>query len=66
MIGEYAFWGFFAGLLIGIVTAVCGGIKGKIGLGIGGFFACAASGALLGLILAVPCCAIFLFLIFKK
>ena len=55
-----------AGALIGAVPAICGAVKQKIGLAIGGFFACLVSGLLLGMILAFPVCAVFLFLIFKK
>lgn len=67
--------GYYIGVLIGVilvggitgaVPAICGAIKGKIKLGIGGFFACLISAWLLGLLLAVPVCAIFVYLIFKK
>ena len=54
------------GAVVGAIPAICGGIKGKIGLAVGGFFACLAASFLLGLILSVPVCALFLFLIFKK
>lgn len=55
-----------AGIFTGIIPAICGAIKGKIGLAIGGFFACVVSAFILGLLLAVPVCAVFLWLIFKK
>lgn len=55
-----------AGVIVGAIPAVCGAIKGKIGLAIGGFFACLVSAFLLGLLLAIPVCAVFLFLIFRK
>ena len=55
-----------SGAIIGAIPAICGAIKHKIGLAIGGFFACLAASFLLGLILSVPVCAIFLYLIFKK
>ena len=55
-----------SGAIVGAVPAVCGAIKQKVGLAIGGFFACLAASLLLGLILSVPVCAVFLFLIFKK
>ena len=55
-----------AGALIGAIPAICGAIKQKMGLAIGGFFACLGSALLLGMILAIPVCAVFLFLIFKK
>lgn len=54
------------GLLIGAVPAVCGAVKQKIGLAIGGFLACVASALVLGMLLAIPVCAVFLFLIFKN
>ena len=55
-----------SGAVVGAVPAVCGIKKKKIGLAIGGFFACLVASFLLGLILSVPICAIFLFFIFKK
>ena len=55
-----------SGAAVGAVPAICGAIKHKIGLAIGGFFACLVASFLLGLILSVPTCAVFLFLIFKK
>ena len=55
-----------SGALVGAVPAICGAIKRKIGLAIGGFFACLVASFLLGLILSVPVCAIFLFFIFKR
>ena len=55
-----------SGALVGAIPAICGAIKHKLGLAVGGFFACLVSSVLLGLILSVPVCAVFLFLIFKK
>lgn len=55
-----------AGLLVGIIPAICGAIKQKIGLAIGGFFVCVAANIVLGLLLSVPVCAVFVYLIFKK
>ena len=55
-----------SGAIVGAIPAICGAVKHKVGLAIGGFFACLAASFLLGLILAVPTCAVFLFLIFKK
>lgn len=54
------------GAVIGAIPAICGSIKQKVGLAIGGFFACLVSSLILGMILAIPVCAVFLFLIFKK
>ena len=55
-----------SGAIIGAIPAICGAIKHKLGLAIGGFFACLVSSVILGLILSVPVCAVFVFLIFKK
>lgn len=54
------------GLITGIIVLIAGIRKDKIGLGIGGFFACLICGCLLGLILALPCCGIFIYLILKN
>lgn len=54
------------GAIIGAIPAICGAIKGKIHLAIIGFFACLVSSFILGMILAIPVCAVFLWLIFKK
>lgn len=55
-----------SGVAVGAVPAICGAIKHKLGLAIGGFFSCVVASFLLGMILSVPTCAVFLFLIFKK
>lgn len=55
-----------AGAIIGAIPAICGAVKGKIQLAIIGFFACLVSALILGMILALPVCAVFLWLIFKK
>lgn len=55
-----------SGAVVGAIPAICGAIKHKLGLAIGGFFACLVSSVLLGLILSIPVCAVFVFLIFKK
>ena len=54
------------GIAIGAVPAICGAIKRKIGLAIGGFFACLVSALVLGMLLAIPVCVLFVVLIFKK
>ena len=53
------------GVIVGAIPAICGAVKQKIGLAIGGFFACLGASIILGLILSIPTCALFLFLIFK-
>lgn len=55
-----------SGAIVGAIPAICGAIKHKIGLAVGGFFACLVASILLGLILSVPTCAVFMFFIFKK
>ena len=62
---ELIVFALLAGIFVGMIPAISGAIKGKVGLGIGGFFACLVSGLILGLIGAVPVCAVFLYLIFK-
>ena len=54
-----------SGLIIGAIPAICGAIKQKINLAVGGFFTCLVSSLLLGMILAIPACAVFVYLIFK-
>lgn len=54
------------GVIVGAVPAICGAVKRELDLAIGGFFACLGCALILGLILAVPCCAVFLFFIFKE
>ena len=54
------------GAVIGGVPAIAGAVKGKIGFAIGGFFACLVASLILGMILSIPVCAVFMFLIFKK
>lgn len=56
----------FVGLLTGLVPLIVGLRKNKLGLAAGGFIACIVSGLLLGLILALPCCGIFTFLICRN
>lgn len=55
-----------SGAIVGAIPAICGAMKQKINLAIGGFFACIVASFVLGLVLSIPVCAIFLFLIFKK
>jgi hypothetical protein len=55
-----------AGAVIGAIPAISGAVKGKLGLGIGGFACCVVGSLILGMILSIPVCAIFMYLIFKK
>ncbi len=57
---------FILGIILGTIIAVCGVIKQKIKLAIGGFFACVGASLLLGAILGIPIFCIFLHLILKK
>lgn len=62
-----AFIGALAvGFLIGLVPLITGIVKKRIGLAIGGFFACLAGGAVLGILLALPLCILFMWLILRK
>ncbi len=54
------------GMIVGAIPAIAGGVKGKLGLGLGGFVACMVGEVLLGLLLAIPLCAVFLYLIYKE
>jgi LytS/YehU family sensor histidine kinase len=63
---DYMVTGLIAGAIVGAIVALFGGAKGRLDLGIGGFFACAVSGAILGLILAVPVGAFFAWKIGKS
>ena len=55
-----------SGAVVGAIPAICGAVKHKIGLAVAGFFSCLVASFILGLILAVPTCAVFMFFIFKK
>ena len=54
------------GCVLGAIPAIVGAVKGNIQLGIIGFVCCVVSALLLGMLLAIPVCAVFVFLIFKK
>ena len=58
--------GAIVGLLLGLIPLIAGVKRGKPNLGIAGFFACALSGGLLGVILAGPVCAVFAWLIRRE
>lgn len=55
-----------AGVVIGAIPAILGAVKGRIGLGIVGFFSCLIGSIILGMLLSIPLCAIFVYLILKK
>ena len=50
------------GMVVGIIPVVYGATKGKLKLGIGGFFACIAA-SLISAFVAVPICGLFVWLI---
>lgn len=52
------------GFAFGLVPLICGLVKKRVGLAIGGFAACLVGGFILGLILALPMCVLFTVLIF--
>ncbi len=54
------------GLITGAIVAITGAVKKKPALAVGGFFACLIAAFIMGLILAVPVCAIFMFFILRK
>ncbi len=58
------FGSIIMGLITGAVPGICGIVKKKIPLAIGGFFACFIGHFVLGLILSIPLCIIFTVLIF--
>jgi hypothetical protein len=62
---DYIFGSFMAGLVAGAVPVIYGGVKGKIGLGIVGFFVCIISSLILGLLLAIPVAGVFVYYISK-
>lgn len=55
-----------AGLIIGAIPAIAGSTRGKLGLGLGGFAACVVASLLLGMLLSIPTCAVFMYFIYKK
>ncbi len=67
---NYAFGVLIGSILVGCITgaipAISGVIKRKLLLGVIGFLACVISSLFLGLLLAVPVCAVFTYLIFQK
>ena len=52
------------GGLVGAVPLICGLIKKRTGLAIGGMAACLIGHFILGLIISVPLCILFVLLIF--
>ncbi|MBN1621889.1 MAG: hypothetical protein JW871_04795 [Endomicrobiales bacterium] len=58
--------GAVVGIVAGLVPFIIGMNKNKSSLAITGFFACMVSGAILGLLLAVPVCIAFTWAILKK
>jgi len=63
MIGVFA-GGLVVGMLCGLGPLLTGRKRGREALGIGGFIACAISGLVLGLLLAIPVALIFTMIIF--
>ena len=52
------------GVVIGLVPLICGIVKRRIGLGLGGFAACIVGSLILGVFLSIPMCILFTILIF--
>lgn len=57
--------GLFAGLLVGLVPLITGMKKNQPALAVGGFLTCSITGAILGLVLAIPAACLFWWLIKK-
>jgi len=58
--------GFLVGLIFGVLPLFFSTSRNRLALGFGGLLACMVSGALLGLLLAIPLAALFLWLIFRN
>ena len=58
--------GMFAGILAGTIPLIYGASKQKLQLGFLAFFVCAISGMVLGLLLAIPFAAYFVYTISKE
>jgi len=58
--------GFLVGLIFGVLPLFFSTSRNRLALGFGGLLACMVSGALLGLLLAIPIAVIFLWLIFRN
>ena len=54
------------GVVLGLVPLITGIKKQKVGLGVGGFFACLVGAFVLGILLGAPLCGLFMFLILRK
>ncbi|MDC7293267.1 MULTISPECIES: hypothetical protein [unclassified Butyrivibrio] len=54
------------GIVLGLVPLITGIKKQKVGLGVGGFFACLVGAFVLGILLGAPLCGLFMFLILRK
>jgi uncharacterized membrane protein len=58
--------GFLVGLICGVIPLFFSTGKDRLKLGFGGLLACVVGGLLLGLLLALPLAALFLWLIFRN
>lgn len=63
---DYILGSLLAGAAIGAIPAIYGGVKGRLGLGIAGFFACIFSSLILGLLLSIPTAGVFVYYISQK
>ena len=59
-------FGFIAGVVCGLAPPIFGAMRARMALGVGGFVACAAAGAVLGLLLAVPVAIVFVYFIHRS
>jgi hypothetical protein len=58
--------GIIEGLLLGLIPLITGMKKNQLGLAMGGFFGCIIAGAVGGLIMGIPCSALFWWLVKKS
>lgn len=55
--------GLIVGMICGAIPLFMGASRNQIGLGITGFISCTVSGVALGMLLAIPMSAVFVWLI---
>ena len=58
-VGDALLVGFIVGVVCGLAPLISGFLTGRVGLGVAGLVVTAISGALLGLLLAVPVAIVF-------
>jgi hypothetical protein len=61
----YAFWGFVAGMVVGLIPLITGAVKSKLGTGFLGLIFCGIGGAIFGLFLSIPIAGLSTWLVFR-